>query len=206
MCRRTRRLRRLEREPLIVLTIAPGTILSHGVNSVVPALMAGNTVILKHASQTLLVGERFQQAFDKAGLPRGLFQNVVLSHDQTEQLLSAGKVDHCNFTGSVAGGRAIEKAAAGTFMTLGLELGGKDPAYVLPDANLENAIANLVDGAFYNSGQCCCGIGASMYTRSSMIRFVEALSPKPGTASSAVRWKSRRPWDMLGALRGPDPQ
>jgi len=152
--------RYIEREPLgVVLTIAPWNYpYLTAVNSVVPALMAGNAVILKHASQTLLVGERFQQAFDKAGLPRGLFQNVVLSHDQTEQLLSAGKVDHCNFTGSVAGGRAIEKAAAGTFMTLGLELGGKDPAYVLPDANLENAIANLVDGAFYNSGQCCCGI------------------------------------------------
>lgn len=152
--------RYIEREPLgVVLTIAPWNYpYLTAVNSVVPALMAGNAVILKHASQTLLVGERFQQAFDMAGLPRGLFQNVVLSHDQTEQLLSAGKVDHCNFTGSVAGGRAIEKAAAGTFMTLGLELGGKDPAYVLPDANLENAIANLVDGAFYNSGQCCCGI------------------------------------------------
>ena len=85
----------------------------------------------------------------------GIFQNIMV-----EKLpkLGSGKVDHCNFTGSVAGGRAIEKAAAGTFMTLGLELGGKDPAYVLPDAKLDHAIANLVDGAFYNSGQCCCGI------------------------------------------------
>src|SRR5690606_2343235 len=112
----------------------------------------------KHATQTLLVGERFQQAFDKARLPKGVFQNLVLSHDLTSKLLGSGKIDHCNFTGSVAGGRAIERAAAGTFMTLGLELGGKDPAYVLPDAKLDHAIANLVDGAFYNSGQCCCGI------------------------------------------------
>ena len=152
--------RYLKREPLgVVFVVAPWNYpYLTAVNSIVPALMAGNTVILKHAAQTLLVGERFQAAFDKVGLPKGVFQNIVLSHAQTEKLLSSGKVDHCNFTGSVAGGRAIEKAAAGTFMTLGLELGGKDPAYVLPNAQLDHAIANLVDGAFFNSGQCCCGI------------------------------------------------
>ncbi|MBI1619665.1 aldehyde dehydrogenase family protein [Aquamicrobium zhengzhouense] len=152
--------RYLKRAPLgIVFTIAPWNYpYLTTVNSVVPALMAGNAVILKHAAQTLLVGERFQQAFDKAGLPKGLFQNLVMSHGQTEKLLASGRVDHCNFTGSVAGGRAIERAAAGTFTSLGLELGGKDPAYVLPDAKLDHAIANLVDGAFYNTGQCCCGI------------------------------------------------
>src|SRR5690606_36317772 len=96
--------------------------------------------------------------FDKAGRPKGLFKNIVLSHGQTEKLLGSGKVDHCNFTGSVGGRRAIEKAAAGTFMTLGLELGGKDQAYDLADVKIDHAIANLVDGAFYNSGQCCCGI------------------------------------------------
>src|SRR3954466_14809360 len=95
---------------------------------------------------------------DQAGLPKGIFQNLVLTHDQTSAILSKGLVDHTNFTGSVASNRAIEKAAAGTFMTLGLELGGKDPAYVRADAGLDQAIANLVDGAFYNSGQCCCGI------------------------------------------------
>jgi acyl-CoA reductase-like NAD-dependent aldehyde dehydrogenase len=128
------------------------------INTIIPALMAGNSVILKHAAQTLLVGERFAKAFEMAGLPRGLFQNIVMNHSQTEALLASGQIDHCNFTGSVAGGRAIERAAAGTFMTLGLELGGKDPAYVLSDANVDAAIETLVDGAFYNSGQCCCGI------------------------------------------------
>ncbi|WP_457938851.1 aldehyde dehydrogenase family protein [Mesorhizobium sp. 10J20-29] len=152
--------RYLKKEPLgIVFVIAPWNYpFLTAVNTIVPALMAGNAVVLKHAAQTLLVGERFQAAFDKAGLPKGLFQNIVLNHAQTEKLLGSGKIDHCNFTGSVGGGRAIEKAAAGTFMTLGLELGGKDPAYVLPDAKMDHAVANLVDGAFYNSGQCCCGI------------------------------------------------
>jgi acyl-CoA reductase-like NAD-dependent aldehyde dehydrogenase len=152
--------RYLKREPLgVVLVIAPWNYpFLTAINTIVPGLMAGNAVMLKHAAQTLLVGERFQAAFDKAGLPKGLFQNIVMNHAQTEKLLGSGRIDHVNFTGSVTGGRAIERAAAGTFMTVGLELGGKDPAYVLPDAKLDHAIANLVDGAFYNSGQCCCGI------------------------------------------------
>ncbi len=152
--------RYVKHDPLgVVLVIAPWNYpYLTAVNTIVPALMAGNAVILKHAAQTLLVGERFQAAFDKAGLPKGLFQNIVMNHGQTEKLLGSGKIDHVNFTGSVAGGRAIEKAAAGTFMSLGLELGGKDPAYVLPDVKMDHAIANVVDGAFFNSGQCCCGI------------------------------------------------
>ena len=152
--------RYVKREPAgVVLVIAPWNypFLTAG-NTIFPALMAGNAVLLKHAAQTLLVGERFQQAADKVGLPKGLFQNVVLSHQQTERLIGSGDIDHINFTGSVAGGKAIERAAAGSFASLGLELGGKDPAYVRPDVKLEHAIENLVDGTFYNSGQCCCGI------------------------------------------------
>src|SRR3954463_9769055 len=152
--------RMIKREPVgLVLVIAPWNYpFLTAINTIVPALVAGNAVLLKHASQTILAGERFQLAMDRAGLPKGLFQNMVLSHDQTSRILSAGMVDHCNFTGSVTGGRSIERAAAGTFTSLGLELGGKDPAYVRADANLPHAIANLVDGAFFNSGQCCCGI------------------------------------------------
>jgi acyl-CoA reductase-like NAD-dependent aldehyde dehydrogenase len=148
------------REPLgVVLTIAPWNYpYLTAVNSVFPALMAGNAVLLKHAAQTLLVGERFQTAFDRSGMPRGLFRNLVLSHGQTERLIASGAVDHVSFTGSVAGGRAMEQAAAGSFASLGLELGGKDAAYVREDANLEHAVENLVDGSFYNSGQSCCGV------------------------------------------------
>ena len=128
------------------------------VNTIAPALIAGNAVLLKHAAQTLLAGERFAAAAAAAGLPDGLFANLVLSHDQTAGILASSSVDHCVFTGSVAGGRAIERAAAGTFTSLGLELGGKDPAYVREDADLDDAVANLVDGACFNSGQSCCGI------------------------------------------------
>ena len=152
--------RYIAREPLgIVMVIAPWNYpYLTAINTIVPGLLAGNAIILKHAAQTLLVGERIAEAFKRAGLPRGLFHNLVLSHEQTEKLIGSGQIDHINFTGSVAGGRAIERAVAGTFASIGLELGGKDPAYVRADAKLDHAIENLVDGTFYNSGQCCCGI------------------------------------------------
>ena len=128
------------------------------INTLVPALIAGNTVVLKHASQTLLVGERLAEAFHAAGVPEDVFVNVVLDHATTESLIKARAFDFVNFTGSVAGGRAIERAAAGTFTPLGLELGGKDPGYVRADANLDAAVDTLMDGALFNAGQCCCGI------------------------------------------------
>lgn len=143
------------------------------VNSIIPALMAGNAVILKHASQTLLAGERFAAAAEQAGLPLGLFQNLVLGHADTEKLIASGAIDHINFTGSVEGGRRIEKAAAGTFATLGLELGGKDPAYVRADADLDYAAENLADGAFFNSGQSCCGVERIYVHEAAYDGFVE---------------------------------
>lgn len=128
------------------------------INTVAPALIAGNTVVLKHATQTLLVGERMAAAFHSAGVPEDVFQNVFLDHDTTSVLISERAFDFVNFTGSVGGGRAMERAAAGTFTGLGLELGGKDPGYVMEDADLDAAVDTLIDGAMFNSGQCCCGI------------------------------------------------
>jgi len=150
----------ISREPLgVVFVVAPWNYpYLTTVNSVMPALMAGNTVVLKHSDQTLLVAERFQDAFDAAGLPEGVFQHIVLSHDQTASAIAARKADMVAFTGSVAGGAAMERAAVGTFIAVNLELGGKDPAYVRPDVKLDFAIENIADGAFFNSGQCCCGI------------------------------------------------
>ena len=152
--------RYVRREPLgVVLTIAPWNYpYLTAVNSVIPALMAGNAVLLKAAAQTMLVGDRFQMAMDRAKLPKGIFQTLSLSHDDTAKLIGSGEIDQVCFTGSVAAGRAIEQAAAGTFAGVGLELGGKDPAYVRADADLSHAVENLVDGSFFNSGQCCCGI------------------------------------------------
>ena len=170
--------RLIKREPAgLVLVIAPWNYpYLTAINSIVPALIAGNAVLLKHAAQTILVGDRFQQAFDRAGLPKGLFTHLVLSHEDTARMISAGALDHVNFTGSVAGGKAIEQAAAGTFTSLGLELGGKDPAYVRADADFDHAVENLVDGAFYNSGQCCCGIERIYVHEALHDRFVEAYA------------------------------
>ncbi|KIC47469.1 aldehyde dehydrogenase [Ruegeria sp. ANG-S4] len=128
------------------------------INTVAPALIAGNTVVLKHATQTLLVGERIVQAFHAAGVPADVFQNVFLSHDVTHDLIASKAFDFVNFTGSVGGGQAMERAAAGTFTGVGTELGGKDPGYVMDDADLDAAVETLIDGAMFNSGQCCCGI------------------------------------------------
>jgi acyl-CoA reductase-like NAD-dependent aldehyde dehydrogenase len=128
------------------------------VNAIIPALMAGNTVILKHAKQTPLCAERFSEAFQAAGLPEGVFQYLHLEHEQVALLIGDRRIDYVAFTGSVGGGAAVQLAMNQRFINAGLELGGKDPAYVRADANLANAVENLVDGAFFNSGQSCCGI------------------------------------------------
>ena len=153
-------LRRITREPHgLVLVIAPWNYpWMTAINVIAPALIAGNAVVLKHATQTLLVGERMARAFHEAGIPEDVFLNLFLDHETTSALIGAGGFDFVNFTGSVGGGRAIERAAAGTFTPLGLELGGKDPAYVLEDADPEAAAEGLMDAALFNSGQCCCGI------------------------------------------------
>lgn len=150
----------LRREPLgTVLVVAPWNYpFLTAVNTIVPALVAGNVVLLKHASQTPAVGQLFARAFEAAGLPEGVFQNLFLTHQQTESLLQSNAVDFVAFTGSVAGGHRIQQAISGRFIGAGLELGGKDPAYVRADADVANAAENLVDGSFFNSGQSCCGI------------------------------------------------
>ena len=192
----------IAREPLgTVMVIAPWNYpFLTAVNSIVPGLMAGNAVILKHASQTLLVGERFAEAFKAAGLPDGLFQNLVLNHADTEKLIASGQIDHINFTGSVEGGRRIERAAAGTFATLGLELGGKDPAYVRADAKLDHAVENLVDGSFFNSGQSCCGVERIYVHADVYDKFVD------GFVETAKGWTLGNPLDpetVVGPMAQP---
>jgi acyl-CoA reductase-like NAD-dependent aldehyde dehydrogenase len=153
-------LRYIKRVPQgVVLTVAPWNYpYLTAVNSIVPAIMAGNTVILKHSSQTPRCGERIAESFAEAGLPHGVFQVLHLTHEATKKVIGSSEVGFVAFTGSVPGGASIESAAAGHFLGVGLELGGKDPAYVRADANLDHAVENLADGAFFNSGQSCCGI------------------------------------------------
>lgn len=143
----------------IVFVIAPWNYpFLTAINTIVPALVAGNAVVLKHSSQTILAGDRFAEAFAQAGLPQGIFTNITTSHEVVSELLAERAFDFINFTGSVAAGKQIERSAAGTFVGVGLELGGKDPAYVRADADLDAAVETLIDGAMFNAGQCCCGI------------------------------------------------
>lgn len=167
----------IRREPVgIVAVIAPWNYpYLTSVNTIVPALLAGNAVVLKHSHQTPLCADRFAEAFKTAGLPDGVFQFIDLSHEDTEKLIADPRVGFVNFTGSVKGGHAVQKAISGKFMAAGLELGGKDPAYVRADANLDYAVENLVDGAFFNSGQCCCGIERIYVHESLYDKFVDGF-------------------------------
>ena len=145
------------------------------VNAIVPALAAGNVVLLKHSSQTPQVAELFQAAFDAADLPVGVFQSLHMNHADTDALLQSDAVDFMAFTGSVNGGHQVQAAISKRFIGAGLELGGKDPAYVRADADVASAAENLVDGAFFNSGQSCCGI-ERIYVHASVYEaFVQAF-------------------------------
>ncbi|GJJ73140.1 hypothetical protein EMPS_05498 [Entomortierella parvispora] len=150
----------IRKEPVgVVLIVAPWNYpYLSSLNGVLPSIIAGNSVILKHSSQTPLCGERFGQAWTEAGLPDGVFQCIHMSHADTESLVKNPLINYVNFTGSVEGGHQIQKAASEKFIATGLELGGKDPAYVRPDCDLKYTVETLVDGSFFNSGQCCCAI------------------------------------------------
>ena len=166
----------IRRQPLgTVFTIAPWNYpLLTAINSIVPALMAGNSVILKPSAQVPLCGEHFTQAFEATGIPEGVIQNLFLSHADTEKIIGSREMDFVCFTGSVAAGQRIEQAAAGTFVGVSLELGGKDPAYVREDADFDSSVESLVDGAFFNSGQSCCGIERIYVHETLFDKFVEA--------------------------------
>lgn len=150
----------IRREPLgVVLVLAPWNYpYLTSINSIMPALMAGNTVVVKYSTQTPLCAERLADAAAVAGLPPGVFQYVHASHADVAKMINDDRVGFVAFTGSVSGGHAVQRAASERFVGTGLELGGKDPAYVRTDVNMTHAVENLVDGSFFNSGQSCCGI------------------------------------------------
>jgi acyl-CoA reductase-like NAD-dependent aldehyde dehydrogenase len=166
----------IRHEPLgIVLDIAAWNYpLLIAVNVIVPALLAGNAVLVKHARLTPLCADHFVAALTRAGLPAGLIAAVRLDHAQTARLIASGDVDHVSFTGSVDGGREVYAAVSRRFIDAGLELGGKDPAYVADDANFDFAVENVMDGAFYNAGQSCCAVERVYVARGLFDRFVDA--------------------------------
>ena len=167
----------IRREPLgVVLVMAPWNYpYLASVNTVIPAIAAGNSVILKVSQQTPRVAEHYHEAFRDAGLPEGVFQYLHASHDDLARLIADSRIRFVSFTGSVAGGAAVQRAASEQFIATNLELGGKDPAYVRPDAPLEATIDNLVDGAYFNAGQSCCAV-ERIYVHQDIYRpFVEGF-------------------------------
>jgi acyl-CoA reductase-like NAD-dependent aldehyde dehydrogenase len=167
----------IRREPVgVVLALAPWNYpWLASVNAVVPAILAGNGVILKIAPQTPLVAERYADAFKAAGLPEGVFQFLHIDHGQVAEVIKDSRIGFVAFTGSVAGGHAVQRAAGERFIATGLELGGKDPAYVRPDAPMAATIENLVDGAMFNSGQSCCAVERIYVHRDVFDQFVEGF-------------------------------
>lgn len=171
------------------------------VNVVVPAVLAGNAVLIKHANRTALCGDAFARAFEKAGAPENLVIAIDASHEVCAQIIARPEVGYVSFTGSVRGGHEVYREGARRFIDVGLELGGKDPAYVAPDADLEHAVANIVDGAYYNAGQSCCGI-ERIYVHASLYdRFVE------GALAEVRKYKLGDPLSTgttLGPMAQPD--
>jgi len=130
------------------------------VNSLVPALLAGNSVILKPSPQTPTSAEQIQKIFKQAGLPDGVLQIFHSgSIAQIEAIARSPQIQLVCFTGSVANGLAVQSAANDRVpLRVGLELGGKDPAYVRADVDVKWAAEEVVDGAVFNSGQSCCSV------------------------------------------------
>jgi acyl-CoA reductase-like NAD-dependent aldehyde dehydrogenase len=150
---------RVEHEPLgVVLDIAAWNYpLIVPVNVVLTALAAGNAVVLKHSPKSPSAGEHFARALATLSVP-GVFQHVIVPDERAGALVDDARIDHVAFTGSVATGRRVYEAASARLVGVGLELGGKDPAYVAEDAELAFAAENVVDGACYNAGQSCCAV------------------------------------------------
>ncbi len=176
--------RRIERVPVgTVLNIAAWNYpLLIAVNAVVPAVLAGNSVLLKHSRRTPLCGFHFERAFTEAGAPEGLVAAVTADHEATAEMIARSEIGYVAFTGSVDGGREVSRAAAGRFIDVGLELGGKDPAYVRADADLEFTAANLAEGSFYNAGQSCCGVERIYVEQSVYADFLALLE------AAAAQW------------------
>ncbi|KPI38129.1 Aldehyde dehydrogenase [Cyphellophora attinorum] len=130
------------------------------VNSLIPCILAGDAVILKPSPQTPTIAEHMAEIFKEAGLPERVIQYVHCgTPTDLEPLILSPNVNHVTFTGGVAGGLAVQKIAASRIdLSVGLELGGKDPSYVRADVDPAWAADEIVDGAVFNSGQSCCSI------------------------------------------------
>lgn len=171
--------RRIVKAPLGVVLDLPAWNypLLTAVNAVVPAVLAGNAVVIKHSPRTPLCAEHFARAFREAGAPEGAVQAIFLDYEATEKLVGDARIDGVLFTGSVLGGHKIQAAAKDRFIAVGLELGGNDPAYAAEDCDVEKTVENVVDGAIYNAGQSCCAVERVYVHRKVYDKFIAAAEP-----------------------------
>ena len=147
------------------------------VNSIIPAMAAGNSVILKHSAQTPLCAEQLYQSAKKT-LPKDVFNYLHLNHEDGLKVVSDKRINFVSFTGSVKAGYDVQRATHTKFIDMALELGGKDPAYARHDCDLEKTVENLVDGSFFNSGQSCCGIERIYVDEKIYNNFIELFASK----------------------------
>ncbi len=194
--------RRIAKEPLGVVLDLPAWNypLLTAVNAIVPAVLAGNAVVVKHSPRTPLCGEHFARAFAEAGAPKGVVSAVFFDYERTERLVGDPRIDHVLFTGSVHGGHRMQAAARDRFLHVGLELGGNDPAYAAADCDLEKTVENVVDGAIYNAGQSCCAVERVYVHASIYDRFVALAEP---LVRAYVMGDPRDPKTTLGPVAQP---
>ena len=171
--------RRIAKDPLGVVLDLPAWNypLLTTVNALVTAVLAGNSVVVKHSPRTTLCGDQFARAFADAGGPPNVVQSLFVDYETTEKMVGDARIDSVLFTGSVLGGHRIQAAAKDRFVHVGLELGGNDPAYVAEDADLANTVENVVDGAIYNAGQSCCAVERVYVHRKLYEKFIAAAEP-----------------------------
>ena len=196
--------RSISREPVgVVFDIAAWNYpLLVAVNAVVPAVLAGNAVLIKHSPRTPLCGIHFEQAFREAGFPDGLVQSTLVTHDTAAEVINDQRIGAVSFVGSTRGGREVLQAAAKErFIPVGLELGGKDPAYVAEDADLDFSVANVMEGGFFNAGQSCCAIERVYVHEGLYQQFVERALAE---VSSYVQGDPTNPETFLGPMALPE--
>jgi acyl-CoA reductase-like NAD-dependent aldehyde dehydrogenase len=194
--------RRIVKEPLGVVFGLPAWNypLLTATNALFPAVLAGNAFIVKHSPRSPLCGEHFARAFREAGADESIVQALNCDHPTSERIVGDPRVDHVVFTGSVFGGHRIQEAAAKRFVSVGLELGGNDPAYVAPDCDLEKTVENIVDGACYNAGQSCCAVERVYVHRSVYAKFLEMAEP---LVRAYVMGDPMKPETTLGPIAQP---
>jgi acyl-CoA reductase-like NAD-dependent aldehyde dehydrogenase len=134
--------------------------------------VAGNAVVLKHSPRSPGAGQHFERALGGLSEPAA-FQHVIVPDAEAGALVADRRIDHVSFTGSVATGRGVYRTASERLVGVGLELGGKDPAYVAEDADLDFAAVNVVDGACYNAGQSCCAVERAYVHERVLAPFLE---------------------------------